>query len=90
MSARRKEINLYKTLGFTDDKIEQILYRENLLVPLYAIATGVISALTGAGVNYMNTGIWVWIMALLFTIFFVFCTMLFIKNTIRNEIKADI
>ncbi|MDR1380003.1 MAG: ABC transporter permease, partial [Tannerella sp.] len=36
--ARRREIRLYRTLGFTDEKTGQILYRENVAVPLYAIA----------------------------------------------------
>jgi putative ABC transport system permease protein len=89
LSARRKEINLYRALGFTNDKIEQILYRENLLVPLYAIATGVISALVGLGINFINTGIEVWIMTLFFMIFFVVCILLFVKKSVRKEIRKS-
>ena len=87
LSARRKEINLYRTLGFTDYKIEQTLYRENLIVPLYAIATGVISSLAGVSLNFMNTGIWIWFMAFLFTIFFVVCVVLFVKKSVKLEIN---
>ena len=89
MSTRRKEINLYKTLGFTEKKIEKSLYKENILVPLYAIATGVISALTGVSINFMNTGIWIWVMALFFTIFFVVCVILFVKKSVKSEVNVD-
>lgn len=47
LSMRLWEINMYRTLGFADKRIEQLFYKENLLVPLYALATGVISALVG-------------------------------------------
>ena len=86
LAARRNEIDLYKTLGFTKDKIEQTLYKENLIVPLYAIATGVISSLAGVGTGFMNTGTGVWIMALLFSILFILCVVLFVKKSVKNEI----
>ena len=86
LASRRKEIDLYKTLGFTNDKISQTLYKENLLVPLYAITTGVISALTGVGASLMNTGTGLWTTALLFTLLFVLCVILFVKKSVKNEI----
>lgn len=86
LSTRRREIELYRTLGFTGKKIEQTLYRENLLVPLYAIATGVISSLVGVSISFMNTGIGVWILAMLFTVFFVMCVMLFVRKSVKNII----
>lgn len=86
LSTRRREIELYRTLGFTGKKIEQTLYRENLLVPLYAIATGVISSLVGVSISFMNTGIGVWILAMLFTVFFVMCVMLFVRKSAKNII----
>ena len=89
LTMRRKEINLYRTLGFTDNKIEETLCRENLIVPLYAIATGVISSLVGVSIRFMNTGIWVWFMALLFTIFFVGCVIVFVRKSVRYEIQRS-
>jgi len=83
------EINMYRTLGFTDKRIEQLFYKENLLVPLYALATGVISALVGVSSTFMNAGIWIWLLALLFTIFFVVCVLVFIKRSVKDEIEKS-
>ncbi len=87
LAVRRKEIDLYRTLGFTGKKVGQILYRENLFVPLYAIATGVISSLVGVSISFMNTGIGVWSMALLFTIFFVVCVVFFVRKSVKKEVQ---
>jgi putative ABC transport system permease protein len=87
LAARRKEIELYHTLGFTGKKVGQTLYHENLFVPLYAIATGVISSLVGVSISFMNAGIGVWSMALLFTVFFVACVILFVRKSVEKEVR---
>lgn len=87
LSMRRSEITLYHTLGFTDRKIEQTLNRENLIVPLYAIATGVISSLIGVCISFMNTGIWVWLLALLFAVFFILCVIAFVRKSVKTEVQ---
>lgn len=87
LAARRKEIDLYRTLGFTGKKVGQTLYHENLFVPLYAIATGVISSLVGVSISFMNAGIGVWSMALLFTVFFVTCVILFVRKSVVKEVR---
>ncbi|MCD7977518.1 MAG: hypothetical protein LUG51_10290 [Tannerellaceae bacterium] len=89
LAMRRKEIELYRTLGFPDRKIEKALNRENLIVPLYAILTGVISSFIGisAGITHIPTGIW--LTAIIFTTFFIGCTVLFVKREVRKEIKRN-
>ncbi len=87
---RRREIGLYRTLGFTADRIEYILYRENILVPLYAIATGVIASLVGVSISFMNTGVGVWLLALFFTLFFVVCVLFFVRRSVRHEVQSFI
>ena len=86
LAARRKEIDLFRTLGFPDGKIERTLYKEILAAPLYAILTGTASSLAGVGVSYANTGAGTWMMALLFTIAFVGCVLLFVKKSVRKEL----
>jgi putative ABC transport system permease protein len=86
LATRRKEIELYKTLGFTADKIEKTLYKENLIVPLYAITTGVICSLAGIGGGFRNFGTDVWLLALLFTVILAGCVVLFVKKSVKNEI----
>ncbi|MDR0573591.1 MAG: ABC transporter permease [Tannerella sp.] len=89
LSARRREIDMYGTLGFTGKKIEQTIYHENLIVPLYAIATGVISSLLGVGINFMNTGIGVWLLALLFTVFFVISVIIYVGKSVKKEVQGS-
>ena len=89
LTVRREEINLYRTLGFTDHNIEDTLCRENLIVPLYAIAAGVVSSLVGVSIRFMNTGIWVWCMALIFTVFFIGCVVVFVRKSVRNEVQRS-
>lgn len=89
LSARRYEIDLYRTLGFSDRKIEQTLYRENLMIPLYAIAVGVISSFIGVSLTFMNTSISIWLLAILFTIIFVACILVFIRKSVRREIRTS-
>lgn len=86
LSMRQPEINLYRTLGFTDSKIKQILCQENQLVPLYAIVTGIISSLIGVSISFMNTGTGVWLLAGLFALFFVGCVIIFVRKSVRKEI----
>ena len=88
LATRRDEINLYKTIGFTNEKIEKTLYRENLIVPLYAITSGVLCALAGIGVSYTNTGIYMWLMAMLFTTAFVGCVIVFVKKSVKSLLVA--
>lgn len=90
LAMRRREIELYRTIGFTNRKIEHILRRENLLVPLYAIATGVVSSLVGVSISLQSIGLWIWILALLFTLFFVGCVIVFVRQAVRNELRADV
>lgn len=87
LAMRRREIGLYRMLGFNDQRIEQILYRENLFVPLYAVATGIISALVGVSINFTNTGVRIWLLALFFMLLFVICLLVFIKKSVKNEIQ---
>jgi putative ABC transport system permease protein len=87
LAMRHDEAALYKALGFTNKKIVQILCRENLIVPLYALAAGILSALAGVGVSYMNAGVGVWFMALLFTALFVSCLLLFVKQSVKSHVN---
>lgn len=89
LAMRRREIALYRTFGFTRKKIEQILYRENRIVPLYAIATGVVSALVGVSISFMNTGVGVWLLALLFALFFVLCVVIFVRKQVSQEVRSE-
>jgi putative ABC transport system permease protein len=87
LSIRQKEIALYGTLGFQPFVIKDILYRENRIVPLYAIATGIVSAVIGIGSGYINVNTGIWLTASIFTLLFVLLTIVFVKQMIRREMR---
>jgi len=89
LTARRKEIEFLKILGFSNEKIEQTLTKENRLVPLYAITTGIVSALAGIGINIPNISAAVWITALFFTICIGIGITLFVKKSVRKIVIND-
>ena len=90
LAARCKEIDLYKTLGFPNEKITQMLSKENLITPLYAIMTGALCAIAGVGVSFTNTGTWIWFMALLFTIAFIACVTFFVQKSVISAIEMRV
>ena len=87
LTARHREIDLYRTLGFTDTQIRRILCKENLLVPLYAIAAGIAASLTGVSMTFANVTAQVWLLALLFALFFVVSVVVFVRREVQKEIQ---
>jgi putative ABC transport system permease protein len=84
---RHKEIDLYRTLGFANHKIERLLTKENLLVPLYAIITGIISSALGASVGMINVSAWIWLSAFLFAILFIGYALFFVRKSVKKITK---
>ncbi|GHT59308.1 hypothetical protein AGMMS50239_05650 [Bacteroidia bacterium] len=77
--SRKEQISIYRSLGFTDKKIEQMLVRESRIVPLYAIAIGVLGSLTGAVSGLSNISIWIWLTTIVLTILLTLSVIIFIK-----------
>lgn len=86
LAMRGDEIRLYRMLGFPDGQVEHLFYRENILVPLYAILIGVVGALLSISVNISNAGIGAWLLALGFMLFFTGCVLFFVRELVRREI----
>lgn len=67
LAARRQEIALYQTLGFSPQSIVGMLRKEQIIVPLFAILTGALGSLVSisAGIREINTTAWAEALALL-------------------------
>jgi len=78
--ARMKEIMLYRSLGFDEKRIVGLLYKENILIPLCAILTGVLGSFLGIGTGFDNVSIPIWALAIVFLVVFIFCVMGFVKR----------
>jgi len=82
--ARMKEITLYRSLGFDEERIIKLLYKENILIPLCAILTGTLGALLGVIAGFGNVSIGIWGLAILFLMIFIFCVVVFVKISVKN------
>ena len=89
LAMRRDEIQLYRMLGFTDAGIETWLYRENRIVPIYALVAGSVGALVSVGVNFPHAGITLWLMAGGFLLLFIGFVLGFVKRYVRHEINES-
>lgn len=85
--ARKNEIALYRVTGFTDKKIGKILYKENIIVPLYAIGTGIAASLLCTGINFTNINFGLWLFTVIFTILLVFSILWFVKLSVFETLK---
>ena len=85
--SRKEQITICRSLGYHESKIERLLVRENMIVPLYAIALGIFGSLLGIGSGFANVGMWVWLITIIQTVLFVACVILFIKKSVRKVIK---
>lgn len=84
---RDDEIRLYSLFGFEGRAIERILYKENIVVPIYAIITGSTGALISIGLNFPPAGQGVWLLAFCFLLFFVGCIIVFVDKMVRKEVS---
>ena len=82
--ARTKEIILYRSLGFDEKRIFNLLYRENIIIPVCAIFVGVFGSLFGVIFGFGNVSVGIWTLAGLFLVGFVFCVMWFVKSSVRE------
>jgi putative ABC transport system permease protein len=88
LASRGDEIRLMRALGFSRESTAQLFYRENIVIPLYGIATGVAGAVLSVAGSFANAGVWLWLAATVFATLFVFCTVRFVARASRREVAA--
>ena len=85
--ARMKEITLYRSLGFDKKRMFDLLYKENIVVPLCAISTGALGSLLGIISGFGNVSVWIWALVIVFLAIFIFCVVLFVKSLVKNYLR---
>ncbi|MCL2727606.1 MAG: ABC transporter permease, partial [Bacteroidales bacterium] len=85
--ARKNEVALYHSLGFDDKRIVRLLYKENILIPLFAIATGALGSFIGVIMGLGNVSIGVIGLSSIFLTSLVFCVVGFVKGTVRSYLR---
>jgi putative ABC transport system permease protein len=89
MLARVQEISLYCALGFNDKKIQSLLYKENVIIPLTALITGILCAFLAVSYRLENISIGVWAMAIAFFGILVLSIMIFVKYTVKLVVSEE-
>ncbi|GHT66558.1 hypothetical protein FACS189452_02640 [Bacteroidia bacterium] len=86
--SRKEQISIYRSLGFTDKRIAQMLVRENRVVPLCAIVVGVVGSLAGAVSGLANVSIWIWLTTLVLTVLLILSVVIFIVKATHRSVVA--
>jgi hypothetical protein len=87
LTAQTSTIQQYRAMGFSERLIGQLLLRENLLVPLYAICIGATGSVISMSANIGGAGFATILLAL--AVLFVICFLLFygIKYMIHQSLN---
>ena len=87
LTAQTATIQQYRAMGFSESLIGQLLLRENLLVPLYAICIGATGSVISMSANIGGAGFATILLAL--AVLFVICFLLFygIKYMIHQSLN---
>jgi putative ABC transport system permease protein len=87
LTAQRPTICQYRAMGFTEPLIHQLLLRENLFVPFYALVAGATGAVISISANYGSAGFFTHLLA--FAVLAALCLLLYfgIKKIIIQTIS---
>jgi len=87
MIARLEEIRIYHSLGFDEQRITRLLYKENILIPLFAISTGTLGAFLGVSMGLGHVSVGIWAITASFLTALVLCVVVFVKSTVRAYLQ---
>ena len=87
MIKRNKEIAVYTIIGYDDKQIEELLYREAIFVPLFAVFSGVLCACIGVSFSVQNISMGVWLLLCITVAIFTTTILWFIRSTVRKNIQ---
>ena len=85
LAAQGNTIQQYRAMGFSEPLIKRMLFRENLLVPLYAVGVGAIGSVISISANVGGAGFTTLLLA--FAVLIIICLLLYygIKYMIQQS-----
>jgi putative ABC transport system permease protein len=89
LASQEEQIALYRSLGFTDRKIADLLIAENRIIPVSAIGFGVVVSLAGVSGGIGNVSLGVWITAFIFMAMLMASAWVFTKKTVERQMKTE-
>jgi putative ABC transport system permease protein len=89
LASRRKQIRLFRALGFSNRRIARLLIAENRIVPLYAIVAGSAGALAGTSVGIVHISAGVALPAFVLALLLVVCVVIFIRKSVYTCLSEN-
>ena len=86
---RMNDLQLYQALGYSRERLENQLYRENIIVPLFAIGVGAVAAVISVIDRLSNASLGVWATAIFFTFLFVALVLWQVKVEVKKSMKNE-
>lgn len=86
---RQTDIRLYKSIGYAPQRIEELLFRENVLLPLYAVCSGTIAALLSTCNNFSHNDWMTWLQCVALTILFIGLIWWFVKRNCSKAVRES-
>ena len=83
---RMSDLQLYQALGYSRQRLESQLYRENIIVPLFAIGVGAVAAVISVIDRLSNASLSVWATVIFFTFLFVALVLWQVKVEVKRMI----
>jgi putative ABC transport system permease protein len=87
--AQTATIQQYRAMGFSDTLISQLLRRENLLVPLYAVCVGATGSVISISANVGGAGLTTLLLAFVVLVVIILLLYYGIKIMINQSIKIN-
>jgi len=88
LATREAEIRMYFMFGFRSNQVRNLLFNENLLVPVYALISGIVASFIAVSPNLKNIGINIWSTALILILFFIACVIIYVKKVVHKEVNT--
>ena len=83
---RMNDLQLYQALGYSRERLESQLYRENIIVPLFAIGVGAVAAVISVIDRLSNASLSVWATVIFFTFLFVALVLWQVKIEVKRMV----
>ncbi len=86
----REDIRVYRVLGYPEKRIGEILYRENIILPLYSIIVGTVGAVLAVAGSFTFTSPLTWVLVLAILALTILLTLLSVKRAVRDTLTKTL
>lgn len=89
LAARSEDVRSYARLGYHAEMVSQLLFKENVVVPVYAILMGVMGALLSIGTGFASISVGIWLLSLFIMLLLVGMVWMLVKRLVNREVMIN-